>query len=198
VSPFYIRVIKDMYEGGRTSVRMPGGVTNDFFIGMGLHQASALSPFLFTLVMDVLTRGIQGELPWCVLFADDIVLIDETRQGVNDKWERWRHTLESRGFRVSRSKTEYLHCCFSERIDAGGEVNLDGRSTTKVDKFKYLGSIIKHNGDIDEDINQRIKVSWQKWKFTSGVLCDKRVPLRLKGKVHRTVVRPVVLYGSES
>ena len=33
----YIRVIKEMYEGGRTSVRTPGGVTNDFFIGMSLH-----------------------------------------------------------------------------------------------------------------------------------------------------------------
>jgi len=37
VSPVYIRVITDMYEGGRTSVRTPGGFTNDFFIGMGLH-----------------------------------------------------------------------------------------------------------------------------------------------------------------
>ena len=37
VLPLYIRVIKDMYEGGRTSVRTPGGVTNGFFIGVGLH-----------------------------------------------------------------------------------------------------------------------------------------------------------------
>jgi len=132
-----------------------------------------------------------------MLFADDIVLIDETRQGVNDKLERWRHTLEARGFRVSRSKTEYLYCCFSGRVDAGGEVTLDGRVIPKVDKFKYLGSIIQQNGDIDEDINQRIKVGWQKWKFTSGVLCDKRVPLGLKGKVYRMVVRSTVLYRSE-
>jgi len=63
---------------------------------------------------------------------------------------------------VSRAKTEYLHCCFSERVDAGGEVTLDGRSIPKVNKFKYLGSIIQQNGDTDEDINQRIKVGWQK------------------------------------
>ena len=79
----YIRVIKDMYEGGKMIVRMPGGVTNDFHVSMGLHQGSALSPFLFTLVMDELTRGIQDVLPCCMLFADDIILIDETRQGVN-------------------------------------------------------------------------------------------------------------------
>jgi len=63
VSLLYIRVIKDMYEGGRTSARTPEGVTNDFLVGMGLYQDFVLSPFLFTLVMDVLIRGIQDELP---------------------------------------------------------------------------------------------------------------------------------------
>ena len=58
VSPAYIRVIKDMYEGGRMSVRTPGGVSNDFAVSLGLHQGSALSPFLFALVLDELTRGI--------------------------------------------------------------------------------------------------------------------------------------------
>jgi len=110
VLPGYIRVIKDMYEEVRTRVRTLGGATNDFYVGKGLHQGSALSPFLFTIVMDELTKGIQDELPWCMLFADDIVLIDETREGVNSKLESWRHTLEYRGFRVSRSKTEYLYC----------------------------------------------------------------------------------------
>jgi len=76
---------------------------------MGLHQGSTLSSFLFTLVLDELTKGIQDEVPWYMLFADDIVLIDETMQGVNDKLENRRLTLEVRGFRLSRSKTEHLH-----------------------------------------------------------------------------------------
>ena len=93
-----------------------------------------------------------------MLFADDIVLIDVTRQGVNDMLESWRHTLEARGFRLSRSKTEYLHCCFSGRIEEGREIVLDGRAIPKVVKFKYVGSIIQENGDIDEDISQQIRV----------------------------------------
>ena len=72
--------------GGRTSVRTLEGITNDFFIGMGRHQGSALSPFLFTLFVDELTKGTQDELPWCLLFADDIVFIDEIREEVNASW----------------------------------------------------------------------------------------------------------------
>ncbi|KAF3674589.1 putative peptidyl-prolyl cis-trans isomerase FKBP17-1, chloroplastic-like [Capsicum annuum] len=79
-----------------------------------LHQGSALSPFLFVVVMDVLTRSIQRQVPLCMLFADDVVLIDESRQGVNDKLEVWRQTLESKGFRLSRAKTDYLECKFSD------------------------------------------------------------------------------------
>ena len=68
----YTRVIRDMYEGVRTRVRTVIGDTDDFPIDIGLHQGSALSPFLFTTVMDEITRGIQDEIPWCMLFADDI------------------------------------------------------------------------------------------------------------------------------
>ena len=46
-----------------------------------------LSPFLFAIVMDELTRAIQDEIPWYMIFADDIVLVDETRVGVNAKLE---------------------------------------------------------------------------------------------------------------
>ena len=85
VSPVYIQVIKDMYEGGKTRVRTSRGVIDDFCVSIGLHERSALSPFIFTLIMYELTKGIQDEVPWFMLFVDDIVLIDESREGVNAK-----------------------------------------------------------------------------------------------------------------
>ncbi|XP_070048656.1 secreted RxLR effector protein 78-like [Nicotiana tomentosiformis] len=86
----YIRVIKDMYEGDKTRVRTAGGDSKHFPVEMGLHQGSGLSLFLFALALGVLTRHIQGRVPWCMLFSDDIVLIDETRGGVNARLEVWR------------------------------------------------------------------------------------------------------------
>ncbi|KAF3676132.1 putative pre-mRNA-processing factor 6-like [Capsicum annuum] len=194
----YIRVIKDMYEGAKTQVRTAGGDSEHFTVLTGLHQGSTLSPFLFALVMDVLTRRIQGEVPWCMLFADDVVLIDETRGGVNDKLELWRQTLESKGFRVSRTKTEYVECKFNDvRRENEVGVTLEAQEVGKREKFKYLGSVIQSNGEIDEDVSHRIGAGWMKWKLASGVLCDKKVPPKLKGKFYRVVVRPALLYGAE-
>ncbi|XP_060183017.1 uncharacterized protein LOC132612968 [Lycium barbarum] len=102
----YIRAIKDMYNGSKTRMRTVGGDSKHFPVTMGLHQGSALSPFLFVVAMDALTRHIQGEVPWCMLFADDIVLIDESRSGVNARLEVWQQTLESKGFKLRRTKTE--------------------------------------------------------------------------------------------
>jgi hypothetical protein len=76
-----------MYDKVVTSVRTIDGDTDVFLIIIGLHQDSALSPYLFALVIDEVTRDIQRDIPWCMLFADDVVLVDESREGVNRKLE---------------------------------------------------------------------------------------------------------------
>ena len=192
----YVALIKDMYNNVMTRVRTSDGDTDDFSIKIGLHQGSALSPYLFALVMDEVTRDIQGDIPWCMLFADDVVLVDESRAGVNRKLELWRQTLESKGFRLSRTKTEYMRCDFGATHEEG-DVSLEGQVVPKRDTFRYLGSMLQRDGDIDEDVSHRIKAGWMKWRQASGVLCDKKVPQKLKGKFYRTAIRPAMLYGAE-
>ena len=102
----YVSIIRDMYEGVVTNVRTCGGLTDEFSITIAVHQGSTLSLFLFAIVMDEITKSIHEDIPWCMLFTDDIVLIGETKEGVNKKLELWRKILETRGFRLSRSKTE--------------------------------------------------------------------------------------------
>ena len=198
VTKGYVDVIRDMYEGAVTAIRSPVGETSEFPITVGLHQGSALSPYLFALVMDELTRELQENIPWCMLFADDIVLIDETARGVNTKLEMWREALESKGFRISRSKTEYMLCKFSGIHNEHEErVMIQDQEIPRSDRFRYLGSIMSNDGEIADDVNHRIQVGWLKWRSATGVLCDRRVPTNLKGKFYRTAIRPAMLYGTE-
>lgn len=72
-------------------------------------------------------------------------------------------------------------------IDEGG-IKMDGEELKRVQKFKYLGSIVDASGNMDEEVKHRVQVGWNNWRSTSRVLCDKKVPLKLKGKFHRTLL----------
>ena len=76
-------------------------------------------------------------------------------------------------------------------------VLVDGTPLLRSTTFKYLGSILSSDGDSNEDVNARVASTWLKWQSVSGVLCDKSMPIKLKSKIYRTMVRLVVLYGSE-
>ncbi|KAG2588989.1 hypothetical protein PVAP13_5NG391443, partial [Panicum virgatum] len=97
---------------------------------------------------------------------------------------------------VSRTKTKYMRCDFGATHEEG-DVSLEGQVVPKRDTFRYLGSMLQRDGDIDEDVSHKIKVGWMKWRQASGVLCDKKVPQKLKGKFYRTAIRPAMLYGAE-
>ncbi|CAH9108779.1 unnamed protein product [Cuscuta europaea] len=198
ISRKYISIIIDMYEDCTTSVRTSVGRTEEFPITIGVHQGSALSPFLFSIVMDELTKSIQDDIPWCMMFADDIVLIDETQSGLKAKLEVWRQTLENKSFKLSRSKTEYMECKFGGGRSSGNSgITLDGKEIPVSYMFRYLGSIIQKDGELDGDVSHRIRTGWMKWKSASGFLCDRGMPTRLKGKFYRTAIRPALLYGVE-
>jgi hypothetical protein len=74
-----------MYDNVVASVQRSDEDTNDFPINIGLHQGLALSPYQFALVMEVVTRDMQGGISWCMLFVDYVVLVDESRMGVDQK-----------------------------------------------------------------------------------------------------------------
>ncbi|KAK3520395.1 hypothetical protein QTP70_024145 [Hemibagrus guttatus] len=149
VAEKYVRVVQDMYERSRTVVRCAVGQTEEFNVEVGLHQGSALSPFLFAIVMDQLSEEVRQESPWTMMFADDIVICSESREQVEENLERWRFALERRGMKVSRSKTEYM--CVNER-EGSGTVRLQGEEVKKVQEFKYLGSTVQSNGECGKEV----------------------------------------------
>lgn len=81
----YIRAIQDMYVEVSTSVQTQGGETDDFPITIGLYQGLTLSPYICTLILDVSTKHIQKLELRFMRFADDIVLLGESKEDLNER-----------------------------------------------------------------------------------------------------------------
>ena len=105
---------------------------------------------------------------------------------VEQRLESWKYALERRGMKISRSKTEYL--CINGRRN----------SKDRVKEFKYLGSTVQESGGCEREVKKRVQAGWNGWRRVSGVICDKRLPSRVKGKVYSSVVRPAMVYGLET
>ncbi|KAK3512523.1 hypothetical protein QTP70_015648 [Hemibagrus guttatus] len=57
---------------------------------------------------------------------------------------------------------------------------------------------VQSNGECGKEVKKRVQAGWNGWRKVSGVLCDRKISVRIKGKVYRTVVRPAMLYGLET
>jgi hypothetical protein len=189
----YVGWIKLLYQTATSSVRCAAGTSENFPINVGVHQGSALSPLLFILCMDTVTKDIQTKHPWTLLYADDVMIASETRNGLEQQVQEWKTRLEQFGLKLNTIKTEYLEC--GDQTD--GTIAADGVQLNKVTQFKYLGSCVNSDCSTLPDAKMRVSAAWMKWRQVTGVLCDKKIPLRLKSKIYRTVVRPVALYGTE-
>jgi len=80
VEEWLVSAVMSMYTGAKTVVRTVYGNSNGFEVKVGTHQGSALSPLLFVMVMEALSRKFRVALPWELLYADDLVAIAETKK----------------------------------------------------------------------------------------------------------------------
>ncbi|XP_046994111.1 uncharacterized protein LOC124606187 [Schistocerca americana] len=58
--------------------------------------------------MDVLVKDVKKESLWNMMFADDVVLCEQSIDRVEEKLEDWRKALKERGMKINRTKSEYL------------------------------------------------------------------------------------------
>ena len=180
-------------------MRTVAGESRKFNVDVGLYQRSALSPYLFLILMDVLTERVRKQSPESMLFVDDIVLCGDKDADMTEYLESWRKALEETGMRVSIPKTQFMEFSFEQNAQGNRpQVKIHGEEVERVTHFKYMGTSIEEEGGTETEIAKRVGAGWMNWKKCSGVLCDKRMPVKLKGKVYRTVVRPAMLYGAET
>ena len=74
--------------------------------------------------------------------------------------EQWREALEKRGMKVSRAKTEYM-CLNGTPL---GSVHMQSAQLPQVTDFKYLGSTLQSDSDMNTEVNKRTQCGWNNWR----------------------------------
>ncbi|XP_067125643.1 uncharacterized protein [Centruroides vittatus] len=128
--------------------------------------------------------------------GDDIVLIDEGREELQRRLNKWQDVLENEGLKISQTKTEYMFCNF-DGLPGTVTLKLNGIPLPESTEFRYLGSLLQNDSNIDRKVTRRINAGWLKWKSVTGITCNKRMPLKIRELIYKTVIRSVLMYECE-
>ncbi|KAI3354070.1 hypothetical protein L3Q82_018470 [Scortum barcoo] len=158
-----LRAVRSLYDNrSRSLVRIAGSKSDLFPVHVGLRQGCPLSPVLFIIFMDRISRRSQGpegvrfgnHRISSLLFADDVVLMASSGQDLQHVLERFAAECEAAGMRISTSKKSEAMVLDRKRVacplQVGGEV------LPQVEEFKYLGVLFTSEGKIEREIDRRI------------------------------------------
>ncbi|XP_060771234.1 uncharacterized protein slc22a21 isoform X2 [Neoarius graeffei] len=103
-----VSTVQAMYSNASSRVCVSNSVSDSFKVQEGVHQGSVLSPFLFIVVLEALSREFRTGCPWELLYADDLVISSDSLEELLERLRLWKIGLESKGLRVNMSKTKIL------------------------------------------------------------------------------------------
>ena len=108
IDEWLVRLVQSMYTDVRSRVRVGNGYSEEFGVGVGVHQGSVLSPLLFIIVLEALSREFCTGCPWELLYADDLMISAESMEELLVKLKTWKTEMEKKGLRVNMGKTKIM------------------------------------------------------------------------------------------
>ena len=140
---------------------------------LGVHQGSVLSPLLFTIELEALSGHFRQGLPWELFYADDLVLLAESRE-ILMKFKIWKEGLESKGLKVNIGKTKVMKC----HVDANMQVE-SGKYPCGICGKGVGGNSIQCGSVRNGSIRNAVRVMG-KLKKDPGYRCAKCGRLRIR------------------
>ncbi|KAK3543983.1 hypothetical protein QTP70_032745, partial [Hemibagrus guttatus] len=156
-----LRAVRSLYNRSRSLVRIASCKSDLFPVHVGLQQGCPLSPVLFIVFMDRISRRSQGlegvrfgdHRISSLIFADYIVLLAPSSLDLQHALGCFAAECEAAGMRVNTSKSEAMVLDLKKvacTLQVGGEV------LPQVEEFKYLGVLFTSEGRMDREIDRRI------------------------------------------
>ena len=192
-----VRMVEGTYEKTTARVVVVGeGASEEFEVKNGLRQGSVLSPLLFTAVLDLISRKtVVKDAVKKLLYADDLALVTNGKQELQETMEEWNGLFIKHGLKLNLEKMEVLQIGHQrEELD----FELEGKILNQRDSFVYLGGAVCGDGKTEREVRQRVQAGANARRAVEGVMADRRISKRLKGKIMSTCVTPACLYETET
>ena len=108
IDEYVIQIVKSMYDDAESKIRIANSYSNPVNVSVGVHQGSVLSPLLFIIVIEALSRESRIGCPWELLYADDLVIVAESLEKLKIRLRNWKSGLEEKGLKVNDGKAKVL------------------------------------------------------------------------------------------
>ena len=191
-----VKIIENMYDNTRAAVVLNTKRSEEFMIRVGLRQGSALSPLLFTLVMELISRkSSETQARMKMLYADDLAVAAMVETDLERRLQEWDRNFRKHGLRMSLEKTEVMSVG-KQRKDL--EVNVRGATLKQVGKFVYLGGMVSEDGKGETEVRRRIQAGVGAYRKVAGVMGDRKIGRGIRRKVLEACVIPALTYGLET
>ena len=188
-----LNAIKSLYMHSEVCVRVNSATTKPFRVSVGLRQGFSLSPILFLIYMDRIVKKSEScggvKIGECtvqrLLFADDLVLLDSTQNGLQQALDRFSDACSVAGMKISSTKTETM-CLFRQPKQCS--IQIDGVSLKQSEKFKYLGVSFTSDGRQNSELDIRIgKASAVMRQLHRSMVLKRKLCTKAKLSIFRSV-----------
>ena len=144
---------------------------------------------------DIDTRGtIYYKSVQLLAYADDIDIIGRSPKAVKETFSKLEKAAKNMGLKINEKKTKYMEMTNKQ----SNMNNLIVDTFEKVKEFKYLGTMTTVGNKIDVEINKRLMLANRGYYGLKKQLSSRYLTLQTKTKIYKTILRPIITYGSES
>ena len=180
--------------------------SDPFDIDTGARQGDKLSTILFNLALEKVARAMsinwEGTIFYSskqmIAFADDTDLIGRGTFAVKESFVEMDMEASNVGLLVNENKTKYMTLDRKSGSRVGQNITMDNYNFEVVQSFKYLGSILNVTNDIEEEIKVRITQGNRCFFALKHLFRSSLVSRATKLRLYKTIIRPIVMYGSET
>ena len=93
VEEWIVWLVQEMYTNARSRVCVGEGFSQELKVTVRVHQGSLLSPLLFIIVLEALSREFRAAVSWEDLYADDLVIIADSQEECVRRLLIWKEAM---------------------------------------------------------------------------------------------------------